>query len=135
MPESIEVFISYTHDSAQHKERVLRLAQRLRDDGLNCIIDRFVEGHPEEGWPVWMEQRIKSAHFVLIVCTAVYHLRFQGKEAPGKGLGSSWELLLARQELYAARGKNAKYIPVLFQGATTDDIPTILRDQYSHYSL
>jgi hypothetical protein len=33
------VFISYSHDSAAHKAEVLKLAKRLRADGLTVVID------------------------------------------------------------------------------------------------
>ena len=35
------VFISYSHDSDAHKERVLELADRLRTDGLHVELDQF----------------------------------------------------------------------------------------------
>ena len=34
------VFISYSHDSEDHKDRVHALADRLRADGVTVIIDR-----------------------------------------------------------------------------------------------
>lgn len=34
-----KVFISYSHDSEEHKDRVLALSDRLRADGIDCIID------------------------------------------------------------------------------------------------
>ncbi|HEY9820529.1 MAG TPA: SEFIR domain-containing protein, partial [Candidatus Sericytochromatia bacterium] len=35
------VFISYSRDSREHKDRVLNLADRLRDDGIDCNIDQY----------------------------------------------------------------------------------------------
>ena len=43
------VFISYSHDSAEHTSRVLALANRLRNDGIESWIDRYVQD-PNEGW-------------------------------------------------------------------------------------
>ena len=34
------VFISYSHDSDAHRERVLGLSERLRADGIATILDR-----------------------------------------------------------------------------------------------
>ncbi|HEX9732715.1 MAG TPA: SEFIR domain-containing protein [Thermoanaerobaculia bacterium] len=34
-PKPLRVFVSYSHDSAEHAERVLALADRLRRDGLD----------------------------------------------------------------------------------------------------
>jgi hypothetical protein len=50
MPESQnkpKVFISYSHDSDQHKDRVLALSDRLREDGIDCIIDQYETSPPE----------------------------------------------------------------------------------------
>ena len=63
-----KVFISYSHDSPEHAERVLDLSDRLRQDGIDCHIDQY-EVSPPEGWPRWMEDRIEWADFVLVVCT------------------------------------------------------------------
>ena len=90
MPPS--VFISYTHDSDEHKKRVLDLAQRLRGDELDCVVDRFVETNPPEGgWHVWTERQMWDANFVLLVCTPVSLRRWKGEEPEGVGLGASWE--------------------------------------------
>jgi len=44
------IFISYSHDNDEHKARVHALADRLRSDGLNIILDRDMgPGGPAEG--------------------------------------------------------------------------------------
>ena len=45
-----KVFISYSHDDEQHEQRVLQLASRLRNDGVDAEIDQY-EDAPKEGWP------------------------------------------------------------------------------------
>jgi len=35
------VFISYSHDSAEHADRVLALSNRLHEDGIDCILDQY----------------------------------------------------------------------------------------------
>ena len=35
------VFISYSHDSKVHKQWVLELAQKLRQNGVDIIIDQW----------------------------------------------------------------------------------------------
>ena len=37
-----KVLISYSHDSPEHAQHVLELANRLREDGIDCIIDQYV---------------------------------------------------------------------------------------------
>ena len=131
----ITVFISYSHDSEAHRERVLGLSERLRKDGIVTILDRYVEkGSPPEGWPRWMMNGLNAATHVLCVCTETYHRRFLGQEIPGKGKGVDWEGALLTQALYDACSQNSKFIPILF--AHTDDvhIPELLRP-HTHYVL
>jgi hypothetical protein len=86
-----KIFISYSHDSADHDKRVLALAERLRKNGVDAQIDQYVSGTPEEGWPRWMLERLDWADFVLVVCTETYYKRFRGREEQGKGKGADWE--------------------------------------------
>jgi hypothetical protein len=131
----IRVFISYAHGSADRTAKVLALAQRLRLDGVDCRIDAFINGQPEEGWPLWMEREIESSNHVLIVCTERYLKRFMGEELPGTGLGVTWESQLTRSSLYASQGRQGKFVPVIFRKADQAFIPAILRYQATSYVL
>ena len=62
----IHVFISYSQDSVVHKQEVLSLSNRLREDGIDCTIDQY-ESAPPEGWPNWMVAQITSSTYVIIV--------------------------------------------------------------------
>jgi predicted secreted protein len=124
--ESIKVFISYSHDSPEHLERVLRLSNRLRRDGIDCLIDQY-EMSPREGWPRWTMSQIEEARFVLVVCTETYHRRVRGKEETGKGLGAKWEGAIITQELYDSEANNDKFIPVLFASEDVAHVPVYLR--------
>ncbi len=68
------VFISYSHDGEDHEKRVLALSNRLREEGIDCIIDKY-RPHPPEGWPKWMEKQLENAGFVLVICTGAYWRR------------------------------------------------------------
>src|SRR5258708_825456 len=124
-------FISYSHDSPEHMERVLEFADRLRNDGVDATIDRY-EASPREGWPAWMANQIRNSDFVIAVCTQTYLRRVEGKEEPGRGHGVGWESLLTQQHIYDAGSKTEKFIPVLMDGAKYEDIPDFLRP-WSYY--
>jgi C-terminal of Roc, COR, domain/SEFIR domain len=123
---SCSVFISYSHDTPDHKERVLELAETLRTEGIDCIIDQHIP-NPKEGWPRWMLNQVEAAKFVLVVATETYHRRFRAKEEPGKGKGVTWEGGIVTQELYDGQGKNEKFIPIVFESPDTAHIPEPLR--------
>jgi hypothetical protein len=120
--DAVRVFVSYTHDSTAHRQRVVRLADQLRADGIDCEIDVFEEA-PAEGWPAWMARQLREARFVLVVCTATYHRRATGRETPGTGLGARWEASLITQHMYETGGKNDKFIPIVFERADLKEIP------------
>lgn len=120
------VFISYSHDSARHQERVLDLADRLRADGINAEIDQYNEA-PPEGWPLWCERQIEVADAVLMVCTETYRRRVMGEEEPGEGLGAALEAAIIRQLLYGAGTFSEKFVPVLFSDGSPEHIPVPAR--------
>jgi len=126
-----KIFISYSHDSPEHEERVLALSNRLRDDGIDAILDQY-QTFPPEGWPQWMQQQVLETQFVLVICTEVYNRRAMGQEAPGTGLGATYESQVIQQLLYNAGGRNTKFIPVVFTKNDRVHIPLALQ-RYNHY--
>jgi hypothetical protein len=119
------VFISYSHDSEDHRKRVLELAQRLRRDGFDAWIDRF-DPPPIKGWPHWMERQVADAQWVLLVCTETYRRRFDQREEPGQGRGVTWEGRLVRGEIYRGADGADRFIPVTFSPEDTKHIPSPL---------
>jgi WD40 repeat protein len=126
-----KVLISYSHDSPKHEQHVLELANRLRADGIDCIIDQYIVA-TAEGWPLWMDKQIRNSDFVVMVCTETYYQRVTGEEQPGKGLGVRWEGHLIYSEIYRAGTINTKFIPVLFEDGDPSHIPAPVRDA-DHY--
>jgi len=127
MPDHPRVFISYSHDSEEHRERVRQLAASLRADGLDAWMDQYSPA-PVEGWPRWMEAEFDRADFIVIVCSAGYAERFNRK--PGSGSGVGWEAVLIRQELYE-QGGNTRFIPVFFNDEE-QTVPKVLRPYTRH---
>ncbi|OQW41781.1 MAG: hypothetical protein A4S08_12050 [Proteobacteria bacterium SG_bin4] len=133
MNSNVSVFISYSHDTAGHREFILSLANRLRGDGLDCQIDQYVNGFPPEGWQRWMEAQIEQADFVLIVCTPLYLQRYRG-QTPDGGRGVNFEGVVISQTLYDHYYRNAKFIPVIPEHGSLDDVPLPLKG-YTTYTL
>lgn len=121
------IFISYSHDTPAHREKVLSLSERLRRDGIETRLDQYVSGTPPEKWPRWMLNQLDWAEFVLLVCTETYYRRFRGHEEPGKGKGADWEGAIITQEIYDARSTTIKFVPALFDPADERFIPEPVR--------
>jgi hypothetical protein len=133
VPEAPHVFISYSHDSEEHKNRVWALAAWLRSYGVNAQIDEYLQS-PPRGWPAWCEAEIRMANFVLLVCTETYLRRFNGDEKPGIGHGAAWEANLIRQHLYHDPTDTTRFVPILLADASTAFIPTPMKG-HTHYRL
>ncbi|MEB0100102.1 toll/interleukin-1 receptor domain-containing protein [Pseudomonas sp. CCI3.2] len=108
--EAIKVFISYSHDSDEHKAWVLKLATDLRRNGLDAILDQWdlVLG---SNLPRFMEQGLSGSEKVLVICTDNY---IEKSNAGNGGVGYEGQILTA--EIYR-RQDSVKYIP-LVRGVT-----------------
>ena len=127
-----KVFISYSHDSPEHEDRVLDLAERLvQKDGIDVSLDRFVNP-PPASWPKWMNAEMKAADFILVVCSATYLAKVESKVKPGEGKGVKWESLLSYQQIYDNDSDSSRFIPVLLEGGKYEHIPDPMRGG-SHY--
>ncbi|HYI07871.1 MAG TPA: SEFIR domain-containing protein, partial [Thermoanaerobaculia bacterium] len=129
-----KVFISYSHDSAEHSERVLRFADALRRLGVDAELDQY-HVRPLQGWTAWCEEQLRpevSSH-VLMICTKTYHDRVRNQVPADEGRGVWWEGRIIHNYIYGAK-YNERFIPVLFDGATTEYIPIGIRND-AHYGI
>lgn len=97
MNENPKVFISYSHEDALFEQTVLNFANKLRSEGIDANIDLY-EDAPAEGWPRWMDNQIRIADYVLVVCTKSYFEKCLPGNANGKGV--SWEVNIVYQYIY-----------------------------------
>ncbi|MBV8315103.1 MAG: TIR domain-containing protein [Planctomycetaceae bacterium] len=124
-PKSSSAFLSYSHDSDDHAERVAELADALRTNGIDVILDQYVHPAPDEGWPRWMERNLDAADFVLMVCTATYLRRVMGEEKLDHGLGVRWEGKLIYNRIYHDPPRGSRFIAILLlPGSERAHIPS-----------
>jgi hypothetical protein len=110
------VFLSYSHDSKEHKSWVASLAQRLMDNGVDVLFDQWDLG-PGDDVPKFMEQAVAKADRVLMVCTEAY----VRKADDGKG-GVGYEAMVVTGELVQDLGTN-KFIPIVRQSTSPASRP------------
>ncbi|MFI3220993.1 MAG: toll/interleukin-1 receptor domain-containing protein [Methylococcales bacterium] len=123
---TIKVFISYSWDSDAHKHTVLQFSDKLREHGIDCFIDQYINGSPPETWTRWMKKQIEAADFVLVVCTETYLKRFNGEDTEA-GRGVNFEGVIIAQELYDAFQHSTKFIPVIPDDGNIDHVPLDLK--------
>ena len=71
-----KVFVSYSHDSDEHKEWVLQLSTRLRQNGVDVILDRWDLGAGDD-MTLFMEKGVRDSDLKSCdTSTAASYLRF-----------------------------------------------------------
>ena len=127
MKDRLTVFISYSWDSQEHKEWVLKLATYLIEKaGCHVFLDQFDLAAGKE-LTHFMENGLEKADKVLIILTEDYK-----KRADARTGGTGFEYSLISQGLYDLQAKNDKFIPVLRQGTKVTSAPVYLGTKIYH---
>jgi hypothetical protein len=111
-----KVFISYSHDSADHKKWVGELASRLVKSGIDVILDQWDLGLGDDV-PKFMEKGVSISDRVLMICSETY----VRKADEGKG-GVGYEAMIVTGEIVRDLGTN-KFIPVVRQKGDDKILP------------
>jgi hypothetical protein len=119
MKEHPNVFISYSHDSPDHKQWVSELGTRLRRDGVDVILDQWDLG-PGDDMTRFMEVGVRDSDRVLVICTNSY----VRKANAGEG-GVGYERLIVTAQLVQDLGTN-RFIPIIRQASEKEKTPTFL---------
>lgn len=113
------VFISYSHDSDQHKNWVLQIATRLRSNGVNAIIDRWNLKLGSD-LPSFMEKGLSKSNRIICVCSETY----VRKANDGKG-GAGYEKQIMTAEYITDQNTNW-VIPLIKSNSGEKKTPTFL---------
>jgi SEFIR domain len=124
---TVRTVISYSHDSPEHKQRVLALSESLRSQGIDCLIDQY-ESSDNGGWVGWMQDRFQSADFIVLACNEEYAKRFNGQSEDDVGKGVRWEGRYIKNELFKDIAFARKLIPIVFDKADKTYIPNQVFD-------
>ena len=88
--DPVRVFISYAHGSDEHVERVRDLWIFLRAQGIDAKLDRAAAQRRQD-WALWMADQVREADHILIVASAAYRERAEGRSGPDVGRGVQYE--------------------------------------------
>ena len=119
MAEFPKIFISYSHDSAEHRRWVSELGAKLRHNGVDAILDQWDLG-PGDDVTQFMERGIIDSDRVLVVCTDQYVRKANAVEG-----GVGYERMIVTAQLVQDLGTN-KFIPVIRQASRQEKTPTFL---------
>lgn len=113
------VFISYSWDSPQHKEWVLRLSKDLRETyRVYTLLDRYNRGG--EDLITFMQHGLSRADRVLIIGTPQYKEKIERKTG-----GAKFEDQVITLQLYKDMGAS-KFVPVLRDGSFSESFNNLI---------
>jgi hypothetical protein len=113
------VFISYSHDSPGHKAWVLRLANDLRENGVDALLDQWDLALGQD-LVSFMHKGIAESDRVLLVCSEKY----VAKSVGGLG-GVGYERLIVTADV-AQDIDTKKFIPVVRDNNSRIKVPGFL---------
>ena len=122
MAENPKVFISYSHDSPEHRRWVSELGAKLHYKGVEVILDQW-DLQPDDDLTLFMEHSIRGSDRVLVICTDSY----VRKANAGEG-GVGYEPMIITRQLVQDLGAN-KFIPIVRQASGEDKTPEFLGNQ------
>lgn len=117
------VFVSYSHDSPDHKKWVAELATKLLGKGIDVILDQWDLRYGDDV-PKFMERGVREADRVLIICTEPY----VNKSNEGKG-GVGYEAMIVTGELVRDLG-TSKFIPIIKQDSADPKLPVSISTRF-----
>ena len=113
-----KVFISYSHDSEEHKNWVLKLSCDLVKHGVDVILDQW-DVRLGDDLPFFMEQGLTSSNLVLCICSDNY----VEKTNTNRG-GSGYEKKILSADLMKDSSQN--YIIPIRRNNIKGKMPTFL---------
>jgi hypothetical protein len=121
------VFISYSHDSEEHKAHVGRFAAFLRRRiGLDVRLDQW-DDNVRRDWALWATRLFNTADFVIVIASPDFRARADGEAQAHEGRGAQFEAAFLRNALTKDHGAaTQRILPVVLPGGSVDDIPTFL---------
>ncbi|MFA5805419.1 MAG: toll/interleukin-1 receptor domain-containing protein [Melioribacteraceae bacterium] len=118
----INVFISYSWDSEEHKQWVYKLARDLYLNNLQIVIDK-IHLRPGDHKLFFMEKAIKGSDFVLLIITEKY-----SEKASLRIGGVGYEYNIINDELFEMITNNNKFIPIVRQKEKGKILPVFLNN-------
>lgn len=132
-----QVFITYRQTDDEQKKRVRLFGERLRDCGIDVVLDQFFlddnPAGPNEGWDKWSSDRALNTEYVLIIGTHDWFQCFDKTQHPATGLGAASEADDLRHRIHKAAGVIKTIRVVLFDDADAVHIPAKL-DRYHRFN-
>lgn len=118
-----KVFISYSWTTPEHEEWVVELGRRLREDGIDVILDKWDLKEGQD--TTFFMESMRAANKVLIICEQGYKEKANGRKG---GVGTETQIITP--DIYG-NVEQEKYIPIVAErdGIGQHYIPTFMESR------
>lgn len=114
------VFMSYSHDSADHKGWVLQLATRLMSNGVDVVLDQWSLSLGRN-LPLFMESGLTSSERVLVISSTNYVTKANKRDG-----GAGYETMILSADMMGGDIHKDRIIPVVRNNTGGSAVPTFL---------
>lgn len=124
----MKVFVSYSWDDEKHKSWVMNLADKLRSDGIDAVLDRYYL-NVGKNISTFVEDNLQECDRILVILTPNYKLKADNRKG---GVGHEYSII--NQNLIKDIKNNERVIPILRSGSVENSIPIFLQSfLYSNF--
>jgi len=116
-------FISYSWDSAEHKDWVRRFGEDLQARGITVLLDQFALRLGDDV-ARFMEQGVSEADYVLLICTENF-----GQKANQRRGGVGYEQAIVTSEILDSNPARGRFVCILRQGLPSQSLPAYMRSR------
>lgn len=131
-----QVFVSYVHESAEHKADVKTMCRLLHTEGVTVLLDQE-ESAKRQDWQKWMTVGITRSDYVLVVASPVYRAvgLYETSKLTRRGIDAEYRLLTSLlAENYPMWLR--KILPVVLPGRAVSEIPMVFQPyDADHYVI
>lgn len=116
-------FISYSWESAEHKDWVRLLAVELQSNGIDTYLDQW-DIHLGADLTKYMEASIRESDYVLLICTPIYARKTNARHG-----GVGYEQAIVTGEIFEGVASPKKFVPLLRRGSQEESLPSYLKSR------
>ena len=127
MAAAPKAFVSYSHDSRDHRRWVLELSTKLVANGIDVTLDQW-DLRLGDDVARFMEAGVRESDRVLVICTPQY-VKKANEGIPTRGVG--YERLIVTAHLVQRNLGTTKFIPIVRDAyGDAQGVPDFLGNRY-----